>query len=198
MLIGEFKGNEDFHVVQYRLEKDSRTTTLLPSNYHLKGQTVLTLILEDKATGEMIYFQDAVQEEIFNSLFKVSQEYVYQSGMTEREIAQTVMRLSNMNNFTSSGPQDSSKSQQIEFEGSANSFNEVGSNMVSNHSTVSVDYHELKDLLSDVKEHGTVDLKDYSVPESIFKESGWKKYSVLIPIRASSIMLIVLSKHGIL
>lgn len=176
---GDMQETKDFNILQFRIEKDSSTTGLLKTNRNLfEGQTVLTMVLEDKKSGERIYFQDTIQEREFESLFKGAECLVDKKDLNEDELKRKVAKLSNINNKSDYSEQIP-ESMQFETEGIDSEGKITSSSFDSAAVNISVDRAELVRLLKDLKSKGSVSLSDYNVPESLFKDDGWKKYSNL-------------------
>lgn len=169
LLLGDMNDTNDFNVLQFRVEKDSKKTALLSTNYMLENQAVLTIVLEDKINNNIIYLQDSIPETIFDSLFLGAKYQLKQDDINESELIEKTMKLSNMKNKTSDSNQQS-KIQEISEE-------ELDGDVFSITSEITVDYYELKRLLSDLKTNETVNLTNYNIPESLFKGSGWKSYA---------------------
>ncbi|KXG43951.1 hypothetical protein [Tepidibacillus decaturensis] len=168
LLLGDMKETKDFIVLQFRIEKDSSKTALLKTNYSIENQTVLTIVLEDKNSQNIIYLQDSIPETIFDTLSLGAKYQLKKDAIQEKDLAKKIVELSNMRNKSSNNKQI--KTQEISEEDQSQDLFSITSTQIS------VDYYELKRLFSDLKTNSTVNLDDYNIPESLFKGSGWKSY----------------------
>lgn len=180
LVLGDIQGNEEFNVLQFRVENNSSNTALLQKNRALEGQTILTIILEHKKSGDWICFQDVIPKNQFTPLFESANVYITEKEMTDDEVTEKVINLFNINNKSEIVKQQE-KSLKIGEQGTADSKGNFSVNdpiSIQAWNEIPVDGAELSRLLNDLKDVGTVNLSNYDIPESLFKgNSGWKKYS---------------------
>lgn len=176
LLLGDMKETKDFYVLQLRLEKNSKKTALLKTNYDLEGQTVLTVILEDKSNKNILYLQKSIPENVFSSLSQGAKDQVKKDNIKEKELNKKIAKLANMKNYGSNSD-IYSENQDVKEEEASKDEEARKDGLKISSIEITVDYYELKRLLSDLKTNSTVNLNDYNIPESLFKGSGWKSHT---------------------
>lgn len=68
-LVGKTDPNEMWRVVSFRIEENASEITLLKSNLNLKGNILLSYVLENMQNGKMYYFQTSINEFDFESIY---------------------------------------------------------------------------------------------------------------------------------
>lgn len=176
-VIGDISGNKDFNVLQMLVQKENDSTFLMKQNRHLKGQTVFTLVLENKKNGDWIVFQEKVEQKHFAPLFNGAKILVTEKNMTEEQIRDKFVYLLNMKNKSE---QKSSLNKQTETairgEYNPKEKNDLETPISTMANWFPVNHEELNKVFRDLREFTdqTVYLPDYGVPEALFAETGWK------------------------
>lgn len=78
--------SEEYGILKLIIEKDADESTLLVPNMYLKGQTVLSLALYNKYTGEQYYFQIPLENFDFENIYIKAMENFSISNTTKEEI----------------------------------------------------------------------------------------------------------------
>lgn len=167
LVLGDLQGNEDFNVLLFRVETNCKNSSLLYSNVHFQGHTVLTIVLEHIVSGQWIHFQRKINVGQFNLLLEGANYFVKENQLKDDEVTKKVIQLLNLKNRD----QDQENTLDVE----ENNYTE-DSFLIQSLITIPVSNTELNRLLYDVKDSLMVYLTNYSVPESIFKGNGWKRY----------------------
>lgn len=177
LILGDIESTENYNILEFKIENKSENL-VYAKNYN-KEKIVLSIILEDKKTGQWINFQENLNSQTFKELQQSSNMLIENINLDKKEIEEKIISLLNIHNKSDYGEQIQS-SINIEEKGITDN-----TGMLSVHtpiepqswSNISVNFQELNRLFNDLKnpnrEH--VNLSNYSLPESLFKGSGWKK-----------------------
>jgi len=177
LVLGDIKATKDYNVLQFRIENKVNDAAL--EQYHGES-AIFSIVLEDKKTGEWLRFQEVIDHQVFEIFYQGSNVAMAKMNMNEDEVAKKIIPLLNMHNKAEHGDQIP-KSVQIIENGKADTDGHITVDTpitTQSWAEIPVNFNELNRLLEDLKDPYTnrVNLSDYSLPESLFKGSGWKKY----------------------
>ncbi|WP_349408372.1 hypothetical protein [Pseudalkalibacillus sp. SCS-8] len=180
VILGEYNTSSKINLIQFRVEKDARSTHLIQMNKADKGKTILSLTLEDMDTGDLYVFQKTINTKTFNTLLERANQHVALQNLTEKQLNEKTSSLMNFNNFKKKNKSKMKKSestkQSFDYDSSTDKNTKSGFSAMAG---ASVSYYDLDKVLKDVKQYGTIDLDNYNVSHSIFKDGGWKQYHQL-------------------
>lgn len=167
LVLGEMSTSTGLDVIQFRVENESGTSALIPQNMNMKGSTVITIVVSNKSTGDIIYAQGLIEKQDFQKMLagakKQVKDQMQKNGDSEQDINKKVARLLNMRD-----KQADKKESQVSVEVNPSNISINGA---------SVNRSEMARLFDDLKIYGTVKLANYNVPVSIFQGSGYDSYN---------------------
>ncbi|WP_121638898.1 hypothetical protein [Virgibacillus sp. Bac330] len=176
VILGDMKStNENYNILQFKIEKEQQGIKEEIGNY-----VKLSLILEEKGSGNIIHINSDISKGFFENAFKGSHNLIKRKKLSEDEVIEKTIYLLNINN-KSDKIKLLPKEIKVEESGIANTNGKehVNSQPITNSfEDIPLNTSELNRLLSDLKKsNNNVNLSDYDLPESLFKGSDWKKYT---------------------
>jgi hypothetical protein len=177
LVLGDIEATEDYNVLKFKIE--NKVSDSAHDQYDNGGSTLLSIVLEDRESGEWVRFQQGIDQQIFEIFYKGSNELVANLDMDEDELIEKVVHLLNMHNKAEHGEQiqDSIKVVETGTADTDGNFTVDSPITIQSWTDIPVNFNELDRLFEDLKDPYTnsVNLLDYNLPESLFKGSGWKK-----------------------
>lgn len=177
LILGDIESTDIYNILEFKIENKSKN--LIYTKDYNEEKIVLSIILEDKKTGQWINFQKDIDIQTFEELYKSSNMFIENIDMDKKEIEEKIISLLNIHNKADYGEQIQN-SIKIEEKGVADATGKLSVHTpieTQSWSNISVNFQELNRLFNDLKNPNTehVNLSNYNLPESLFKGSGWKK-----------------------
>ncbi|QDI91713.1 hypothetical protein EPH95_11460 [Salicibibacter halophilus] len=162
-VIGDIEASNGYNVLQFHLEEEDN---------------ILSLIIEDSENGDWMQFEHSVDDQKIDHIYDETNAYAEKHGMGEDETQEEVIELLNIHNKAEHGQ---NQKDSLEFEMSGEADTDGGFSVdepigTQQFEDLPVDYSELNRLLSDLSDSGSANLSDYNLPESLFRDSGWKRH----------------------
>jgi len=74
LVLGDIEATEDYNVLKFKIE--NKVSDSAHDQYDNGESTLLTIVLEDRESGEWVRFQQGIDQQIFEIFYKGSNELV--------------------------------------------------------------------------------------------------------------------------
>lgn len=182
LLVGDIKTSDGYNVIQFKIENEVGDAT---DQYNSKlKETSLSIVLEEKETGEWANFTFDIDEQTFLNFYNGANMYLEEQEMGKLEILEKVAPLLNMHNKAEHGEiiPDEIEIEQSGYQDSNGEKGLLSNDDITTDSDISlqmtdipVNFNELNRLMNNLKKSQNANLSDYNLPVSLFRGSGWKR-----------------------
>jgi hypothetical protein len=183
VIVGKDANNDDYSIINFRLEKVAESITLLKPNLALEGKTVLNLAIANKHENKIYYFQIEIKDINFDSIYNSIKSISYKTD--DEELSKMEMKQMTFENSSKIFGIDNKTSSVLKYnliQDEKTGVNKMDILNDEDYETINIEEDTFNNLAQQTKELGRLHYEDLktrslltSVPDSIFKSGEFDK-----------------------